>query len=191
MILPNKITKLAANTKFINCGKTVCASDFWAWAYSDLLQNTTRGVLAEYIVSFLLDTVDEVRNPWDAYDLKLRNGKTIEIKTTAKLQAWAQKELSNPMVVLSPTRFWDPKTGKMEGEATFNADYYIFCYFTAENHNLANPLDLSQWQFYVFKKEQLIIILNSRKSISLKNLEKQGVMPVNAAELKKTVENIS
>ncbi|MFA5157877.1 MAG: hypothetical protein WC451_01635 [Patescibacteria group bacterium] len=191
MIQPNKIAKLAANTKFINRDKTICASDFWAWAYSDLLQNTTRGVLAEYIVSFLLGTVDEVRNPWDAYDLKLKNGKTIEIKTTAKLQAWAQKELSKPNIVLSPTRFWDPKTGKMEEKATFNADYYIFCYFTAEDHKTANPLDLSQWQFYVFTKEQLITILNNRKSISLKNLEKQGIKPVGALELRKTVENIS
>jgi hypothetical protein len=188
MIEPKEVTKLLPDKKFINCNKEICVSDFWAWAYSDLLQNTTRGVLAEYILSVLLDTIDEIRNPWDAYDLKLKNGKTIEVKTTSKLQAWAQKELSKPNIVLKPTRFWDPKTGEMQAKATFNADYYIFCYFTAEDHNKANPLDLSQWKFYIFSKKEIIELMANRKSITIDALNKLDHKPIKADELKTALE---
>jgi len=187
MITPNKITKLSAKSKFKNCEKDLCVADFWAWAYSDLLQNTTRGVLAEYILSFLLDTADEVRNPWDAYDLKLKNGKTIEVKTTSKLQAWAQKKLSEPAIALRPTRFWDPLTGEMKGEVSFNADYYIFCVFLAEDHSKANPLDLEQWQFYVFTKKEIEKLMANRKSITIRMLNSLGHQPVSANELPGTL----
>src|SRR5690349_13127115 len=62
-------------------GKGNCASDegstmtyldkqeFLAWAYDDLLTNTTRGVLAEYIVAKALGICDTKRVEWDKYDL--------------------------------------------------------------------------------------------------------------------------
>jgi hypothetical protein len=84
-----KIQKLAISSKFAKNdklgGKTIV--DFWQWAYSDLLQNTTRGVLAEYIVAVLLGLDEKPRNPWTSYDLKLANGKTVEVKTMSRLQA--------------------------------------------------------------------------------------------------------
>lgn len=162
--------------------------DFWQWAYSDLLQNTTRGVLAEYIVASLLGCDGEPRNPWDAYDLKTKDGTTIEIKTMSKLQAWAQKKLSEPRVNLSPTRKWNPLNGIMEDVPTFNADLYIFCYFKADNHETADPLDLSQWDFFVFTKEKLIEIIGSRKCVTLIHLEKAEILPVDALSLKNKVE---
>ena len=76
-------------------------SDFWQWAYSDLLQNTTRGVLAEYIVAGLLGVDKTPRNPWLPFDLKLNDGTTVEVKTMSRLQAWSQKELSDPKLVIS------------------------------------------------------------------------------------------
>jgi len=88
-----KVNMLDASTSFeggpesIN-SKNVC--DFWKWSFSDLLQNTTRGVLAEYIVAALLGIDNDVRNPWFAYDLELPDGRTIEIKTMALLQACAK-----------------------------------------------------------------------------------------------------
>ena len=43
---------LTANDKFTFHGSDLDLSvvDFWSWAYSDLLNNTGRGVLAEFIV---------------------------------------------------------------------------------------------------------------------------------------------
>lgn len=192
--IPKKVKKRVPSDSFhFRKGKIGmpkrCIVDFWQWAYSDLLQNTTRGVLAEYIVAFLLNCDKEPRNPWDAYDLKLKDGRTIEIKTMSKLQAWAQSKLSDSQVVLTPTRKWDPKTGIMEKESTFNADLYIFCYFKADNHQTADPLDLSQWEFFVFTKERIKKLLDGKKSISLKKLETNGIKCVLAKDLRKALNN--
>jgi len=188
MLTPKPIKKLSLETKFKGFDKTV--SDFWQWGYSDLLQNTTRGILAEYIVAVLLDIDEKPRNPWDAYDLELPNGKTIEIKTMSKLQAWAQKELTEPKVVLQPKRKWDPLTGVMENEPSLNADIYIICYFTADNHETADVMNLQQWEFYVLPKKQIKELLENRKSISLKLLTSIDIKPVQADNLKETIARI-
>ncbi len=180
-------TRFSGGPKSIN-NKTVC--DFWQWGFSDLMQNTTRGILAEYIVAALLGIENKVRNPWFPFDLQVTDGRTIEIKTMSLLQAWKQKQLSTPRVVLAPTRKWEPKTGEMEKESTFNADIYIISYFKSRDHNNANPLDLSQWEFFVFTKKQVIELLNGRKSISLGTLKKKGIKPVTAHELKNTIHQI-
>lgn len=188
-----KADKLKPSTNFITgpeaiTSKTVC--DFWQWSFSNLMQNTTRGILAEYIVASLLGIDNEVRDPWFPYDLRLPNGPTIEIKTMSCLQAWKQKQLSKPTVVIRPTRAWNPNTGEINKEKTFNADLYIICYFKATKLESANPLDLSQWQFYVFTKKELIRLLEGRKSISLTYLEKKEKKPLTAHELKKAVLSI-
>jgi hypothetical protein len=185
--------KLETSTNFIGGPesinkKTIC--DFWQWSFSDLMQNTTRGILAEYIVAALLEIDDAVRNPWFAFDLQLQDGRTIEIKTISLLQAWKQKSLSVPRVVLAPTRKWDPISGEMEKEPTFNADIYIICFFNSKDHAVANPLDLKQWEFFVFTKRQLIKLLDGRKSISLAGLEKQNIESVEAFELKQKINSI-
>jgi len=155
------------------------------------MQNTERGVLAEYIVAVLLGVDKALRVPWMAYDLKLPNGKTVEVKTMSRLQAWAQKRLSTPRVVLRPTRSWDPDTGIMEETPSFNADLYILSYFKAEDYETADPPDLAQWEFYVFTQKQVVRLLKGRKSISLKFLKRQGINPVTAHELKDKVTKLS
>jgi len=165
--------------------------DFWQWAYSDLMQNIERAVLAEYIVAVLLGVDENPRVPWLAYDLTLPNGKTNEIKTMSRLQAWYQKELSNPRVVLKPTRKWDPKTGIMEEKPKFHGDLYAICFFKAESHDTADPLNLAQWEFYAFTQKQVVRLLKGRKSISLKFLKSQGINPTTAYELKDKVTELS
>ena len=169
-------------------GRTV--GDFWQWAYSDLLQNTTRGVFAEYLLSVLLGIDDIPRNPWDAYDLRLPDGTTIEVKTMSRLQAWAQKQLSKPMVVMAPTRKWDPLTGEMQLEPSFNADIYAFCYFTADSHDTADVLDSSQWEFFIFSRAQIEELFTGRKSVSLDLLLKNGFKPVTAAEVEQAIQQL-
>jgi len=93
-VFSHKPSKLDPLTKFSGGPDSInrrVVSDFWQWAYSDLMQNTERGVLAEYIVAVLLGVDDKLRVPWLAYDLKLPDGKTVEVKTMSRLQAWFQK----------------------------------------------------------------------------------------------------
>lgn len=44
--------QLTGNEEFTlhGTGIGITVSDFWSWAYSDLLNNTYRGVLAEFLV---------------------------------------------------------------------------------------------------------------------------------------------
>ncbi len=39
--------------------------EFWSWAYSDLLNNATRGVFAEYLVAVALGVDDQPRLAWE------------------------------------------------------------------------------------------------------------------------------
>ncbi len=43
--------------------------DFWAWAYSDILLNTTRGAFAESVIGGASEVVGGIRDPWDSFDL--------------------------------------------------------------------------------------------------------------------------
>jgi hypothetical protein len=45
-------------------------SSYWQWSASDLLGNTERGRLAEYVVAIALDVAGGVRSGWEAYDIE-------------------------------------------------------------------------------------------------------------------------
>ncbi len=63
---------LSADEVFEHAGETTLASstikDFWQWAYSDLVGNTDRGTLAEYIVAFTGDFNFLVMDAGDGHD---------------------------------------------------------------------------------------------------------------------------
>jgi hypothetical protein len=188
--VPRKPSRLNPLTRFSggpDCVSTRTISDFWQWAHSDIMQNVERGVLAEYIVATLLGVDYELRIPWLAYDLKLPNGKTVEVKTMSLLQAWYQKELSNPRVVIKPTRKWDPKTNIIEATPKFHSDLYVICFFTADDHDTADPLNLAQWEFYVLPKERIKSFCKEKKSISLEFLREQSIKSTTAFELRDEV----
>jgi len=50
--------------------------EFWQWAYSDVLSNRNRSILAEHIVGVALGVVDKPRVEWDAADLCYQGFKT-------------------------------------------------------------------------------------------------------------------
>jgi hypothetical protein len=55
---------MSGDESFTRHGQRVDGSSvrgFWSWAYSDLLNNTRRGVLAEYIAGMALDCVSGTR----------------------------------------------------------------------------------------------------------------------------------
>src|SRR4051812_27280372 len=78
--------------------------EFWQWSSSDLVDNTLRGILAEYIVASALDLTHKPRVGWDAYDLETPAGVKIEVKSAAYLQSWFQKTYSNICFNIRPTR---------------------------------------------------------------------------------------
>ena len=56
---------------------SIVLQDFWRWAYSDLLNNTHRGVLAEFLVHSALETKDVTRADWLPFDLTSPSGLPI------------------------------------------------------------------------------------------------------------------
>jgi hypothetical protein len=73
------IEKRSCHDEIPVLGATV--EDFWAWAYSDILNYTDRAVFAEYVVGMALGVTDAPRVEWDAVDLQY-GGKTIEVKSS-------------------------------------------------------------------------------------------------------------
>ena len=49
-------------------------NEFWSWNQSDLIENRTRGILAEFIVKKALNIKNESRVEWDDYDLITEKG---------------------------------------------------------------------------------------------------------------------
>jgi hypothetical protein len=70
----------------------VTVGDFWAWAYSDILNNTDRAVFAEFVVGTALRVTDALRVEWDEVDLRYGD-KTIEVKSAAYIQSWHEEAL--------------------------------------------------------------------------------------------------
>lgn len=128
---------------------------FWQWSASDLISNATRGVLAEYIVAQALGIATGVRTEWDAYDLRLENGPSIEVKSASYLQSWHQKQLSTIIFGIAPTRALIPKTGDYDPEVKRQAKLYVFCLLETKDQSELDPMDLDQWVFYVLSTKVL------------------------------------
>ena len=58
-------------------------SNFWQWAFSDLVSNTLRGQFAEFIVATALGIEQDIREEWGAYDLLTEEGISIEVKSAS------------------------------------------------------------------------------------------------------------
>ena len=131
-------------------GKNICSVvDFWRWAYSDLVGNAERGALAEFIVACALGIQDSERVSWDKYDLLTKEGIAIEVKTSGYLQTWEQVNLSKLIFGISPTYGWDSKTNKYDEAKKRQSDIYVFCVHKHTEQETANPLLISQWDFYL------------------------------------------
>lgn len=129
--------------------------DFWKWSSSNLLINTTRGVLAEFLVASSLCLVKEPRNNWKSYDIKSKSGIKIEVKSAAECQAWKQDELS-------PIEFGISKPK----DSNRKAEIYVFCVLYD-----TEPLNLDNWHFYVLLIEHIDQKCGDQAKISLKSLK--------------------
>lgn len=146
--------------------------DFWQWSTSDVLSNSTRGRLAEFIVATALGVANKVRDEWDSYDLTTKDGIKVEIKTSAYLQSWHQDKLSSISFDIKPTIGWDGSTNRFEGERKRQSDVYVFCMLHHKDKKTVDPLDLDQWTFYISPTVVLDQNLGDQKRITLGRLLK-------------------
>lgn len=145
---------------------------FWRWSTSDLLNNATRGVIAEFLVAQALGIAgDSIRESWDAFDLTARDGTKIEVKSASYVQSWYQRDYSQISFNVPETRAWDAQTNRQAEEPKRHADVYVFCLLSNRDQTTINPCDLAQWQFYVLPTSVLDNRKRSQLSITLKSLE--------------------
>ena len=139
---------------------------FWQWSYSNLLTNTTRGILAEFLVASSLDLNKKSREVWKNYDLELKSEVKIEVKSSAPNQAWEQTKLSTIKFDISKKA--KDNTVDSSGEPNRWADIYVFCVL-----NKKDPMNLDNWDFYVLQTEHINERCGDQQTITLSSLEKK------------------
>lgn len=170
-------TRKTGGEKFTGASLTLL--DFWRWSASDLVSNATRGILAEFIVAQALGLEGGARAEWDAFDLlyptplraEAAEGIKIEVKSASYLQSWFHHKLSAISFGIAPTRAWDATTNQMSQQLKRQADVYVFCLLAHTHKPTLDPLDLSQWQFFVLPTRILNERMPTQKSIGLASLK--------------------
>lgn len=157
-LVPTPPQLLAGSDRFIgsdgsNTGLSV--TDFWTWAFSDLRDNSLRGILAEFLVGTALGATATRRKAWDNYDLLTPDGVRVEVKASGYLQAWPQARHSQLTFGRVAARTWDESTNTYSAEAEVRADVFVFCVHTCKDHKLYNALDLNQWAFYAVSADEV------------------------------------
>ena len=183
---------LKPETYFTHKGKNTCFSilDFWVWAASDFLNNILRGTVAEYIVSQAIEACTPVRIEWDPIDITMRcppKRIKIEVKSAAYLQSWPQKRPSAISFNIAKKRPWDPKTNQYGKTRVRSADVYVFCLLTPKDGRTVNPLELTQWEFYILPKRTLNSSLGNQKTVSLSRLKELGAVALGYDQIRNAV----
>ena len=166
-------------------------ASFWSWVGSDLVVNTTRGLLAEYLVAHALGDPDPVRDPWRPFDVRTPGGTTVEVKSASLHQSWAQQRVTDISFSIGQSRAWDPETGLWDTERKRQAELYVFCVLKHENRDSLDPMDLTQWRFYVLPTKALNTAGVTRKSIGMQRLLKLGPAESSWERLAMTVNEVS
>ena len=150
---------------------SIMLQDFWRWAYSDLLNNTHRGVLAEFLVHSALETkrcrtcrLATVR-PYFLLPVSGLRSSRLPICRRG-LRKMCSRRLAS---TLQKKFAWDGAT--YASMAMRNSDLYVFCVFTARTRDVS-ILDLDYWDFYVLPTSVLNEKVPEQKTITLSSLLK-------------------
>jgi hypothetical protein len=144
---PLPATPLSGEEPFV--GLDAAVVDFWRWAFSDLRENTTRGVLAEFLVARAVGSTPSPGKSWDNFDVLTPSGVRVEVKASGYLQSWPQPRVSRLGFGRLAGFAWDENTGQFGDERDVRADVFVFAVQTCTEHEAYNALDVAQWQFYV------------------------------------------
>ena len=148
-------------------------ADFWSWAFSDLVSNATRGVVAEYLVGVALGVVDRPRVEWDAVDLRYR-GAAVEVKASGYAQSWdapgAEPPRRSPSFSVRLTYGWDAARNTSAQVPARSADVYVFCIHLPARATPLEVLDATTWEFYVASTAAVNATLGEQKSLGLGRL---------------------
>jgi len=165
--------------------------NYWRWANSDLVGNVSRGILAEYLVALAVQATDEPRDPWAAFDVVTPSGITIEVKSAAYIQAWDQRALSRISFLTRATE--DPiLTPGVTPVVSRRSQVWVFALLHHSEQETLNPLDVSQWTFWVVPTPWLNARERSQHSITLTSLKSSPYgVPVDFDHLAKAIAQVA
>jgi hypothetical protein len=193
----SKLPTLEVNTKtgdepFHVDGKALPLTllNYWRWSGSDLVSNAQRGILAEFLVGSALQMTDNIRLEWDACDIRTPSGLKVEVKTSAYIQSWSQTDYSTIKFDIAPKKSWDAKEDKVDDISQRSANVYVFCLLAHKDQDTIDPLNVSQWKFYVLATRALDDHCREQKSIGLEPLKALGPEQPSYKTLRETVERV-
>lgn len=160
--------------------------DFFSWAFSDLRSNTTRGILAEFLVAWALGVREGVRAGWDDFDVLTPDGIRVEVKASGYLQSWVQKRPSKISFGRLTGRSWNAETGELGEKRELRADVFVFAIQTCSDPNGYDPLDLDAWHFLVLPR--IKVEKTGARSISLSTLRSLEAVEVPISGLVEAVQ---
>lgn len=132
--------------------------DFWKWAFSMVNENTTRGILAQYIVAWAIGDERNLYDSWQSYDSVTPSGKRIEVKATASAQIWEYgKENRKPRFEITEKAYYTHEAGLDWTNIDFHANIYVLCHYKHEDDDTMDATNLSHLEFWVLTKEQLLV----------------------------------
>ena len=188
--------QLTGNEEFTLHGSSAAITviDFWSWAYSDLVDNTQRGVMAEFLVYSSLNgstcTDKQIRENWSPFDVTSPSGRRIEVKSAAYIQAWTPENIfAQIQFDIGQKLAWNNETASFASEAKRNCDLYVFCLFTAKTKDVS-LLNLDYWEFYVLPTSVLNEKVPNQKGIVLSSLLKLEPVKTDYAGLREAIETI-
>ncbi|MEE0235275.1 MAG: hypothetical protein UD961_03840 [Bacteroidales bacterium] len=186
------MTNINENTPFVTDGQPLGISmlDFWKYQYSNIYD------MQEYIAEFLVGKALGLNEPcnrdgWTLWDIDYR-GKRIEIKETSYYHSW-QEKIAQGRISQQRSFGITPAYTKYKDSTTVlerQNDIYVFCLNTGNNEEESNPLEISNWEFYVVPTA--VINANctpAQKSISLGKVRKLAPM-TRYSDLKNVIDSI-
>ena len=84
---------------------------------------------------------------------------------------------------------WNAETNANDLESSRSAELYVFALLHEQNRDLVNPIDLTQWTFYVLSTARLNE-LGSQKTITLGSLKKLNPVATNFTGLAKVIREL-
>ncbi len=167
-------------------------SEFWTWFRPILAENWMRGVVGEYWVTKALGLTDRIRRGWNTWDLETEDGIRIEVKTSGYRQSWhkSSDKMATPKFVVPKVRVKaDESRGLRQGQYR-PAHVYVFCFHKERDVTKLDPLDTSQWEFYVVPTKMLDENVNPNAkspSINLRFLSEHSLDRIDLPELRDAI----
>jgi hypothetical protein len=164
--------------------------DFWSWAFSDVLTNTTRGMIAEFIIATALEIdIKKPRDGWAIFDLTYKNH-GVEVKSASYHQRWYQQRLSTISFNVPKRKGWDANTNKLDPISRRQADIYVLSLLAEKHRENVNPLNIDQWEFWVVDTSFFDNRSRSQHAITLNSLLKEIGEPIPYGQLKIAIDEL-